>query len=57
MAGPQGKRRGRLADGTLDIRQLMFRNEQYLLAQAQQTAACNAKHRIPHRLATWILRA
>jgi len=46
-----------LAERPLDVRRLMFRNEQYLLAQAQQTAACNAKHRIPHRLATWILRA
>lgn len=46
-----------LAERSLDVRQLMFRNEQFLLAQAQQTAACNAKHRIPHRLATWILRA
>jgi CRP-like cAMP-binding protein len=46
-----------LADGTPGIRELMFSNEQYTLSQAQQTAACNAKHRIPQRLATWILRA
>jgi Mn-dependent DtxR family transcriptional regulator len=38
-------------------RDLFFRNEEYILVQAQQTAACNAKHRIPQRLATWILRA
>ena len=30
--------------------------EQFLLAQAQQTAACNARHAIPQRLATWLLR-
>ena len=30
--------------------------EQFLLAQAQQTAACNARHSIPQRLATWLLR-
>ena len=46
-----------LAERSPEVRHLMFRNEQYLLAQAQQTAACNAKHRIPQRLATWILRA
>jgi CRP-like cAMP-binding protein len=31
-------------------------HEQFLLAQAQQTAACNARHEIPQRLATWLLR-
>ena len=46
-----------LADREPGVRDLLFRNEQYTLAQAQQTAACNAKHRIPQRLATWILRA
>jgi len=46
-----------LADDAPDVRDLMFRNEQYTLSQAQQTAACNARHRIPQRLATWILRA
>lgn len=39
------------------VRNILFDNEQYLLAQAQQTAACNARHVIPQRLATWILRA
>jgi CRP-like cAMP-binding protein len=46
-----------LADREPGVRELFFRNEQYTLAQAQQTAACNAKHRIPQRLAAWILRA
>jgi CRP-like cAMP-binding protein len=46
-----------LSDRAPQVRDLFFRNEQYTLAQAQQTAACNAKHRIPQRLATWILRA
>jgi CRP-like cAMP-binding protein len=40
-----------------DFRQLMFAQEQYLQAQAQQTAACNAKHSIMHRLCSWLLRA
>ncbi len=31
-------------------------HEQFLMAQAQQTAACNARHDIPQRLATWLLR-
>jgi CRP-like cAMP-binding protein len=31
-------------------------HEQFLLAQAQQTAACNARHAIPQRLASWLLR-
>lgn len=35
----------------------MFKNEQFLRAQAQQSAACNARHIIPRRLATWLLRA
>jgi CRP-like cAMP-binding protein len=40
-----------------DFRQLMFAQEQFLQAQAQQTAACNAKHTIMHRLCSWLLRA
>lgn len=35
----------------------LFRHEQYLLAQAQQAAACNAKHQIGARLASWLCRA
>src|SRR3569623_2934351 len=46
-----------LAERSAGIRDLIFSNEQYTLSQAQQTAACNAKHRIPQRLATWLLRA
>jgi CRP-like cAMP-binding protein len=39
------------------IRTLIFGHERFLLAQAQQTAACNARHLISQRLATWLLRA
>ncbi len=46
-----------LANRDGDVRNILYDNEQYLLAQAQQTAACNARHLIPQRLATWILRA
>lgn len=35
----------------------LFHHQHYLLAQAQQSAACNAKHHIPQRFATWVLRA
>lgn len=46
-----------LADDSPSLTELMFRHEQYLLAQAQQSLACNARHKIPQRLATWLLRA
>jgi CRP-like cAMP-binding protein len=39
------------------FRQVVFGNEQLLLAQAQQRAACNAKHTIEQRLASWLLQA
>jgi len=39
-----------------DFRALLFAQQQYLLAQAQQTAACNAKHSISQRLCSWLLR-
>jgi len=38
-------------------RVFLHAHEQYFRAQAQQTAACNAKHHIPGRLCTWLLRA
>jgi CRP-like cAMP-binding protein len=46
-----------LANRDSDVRNILFDNEQFLLAQSQQTAACNARHLIPQRLAAWILRA
>jgi CRP-like cAMP-binding protein len=45
------------ATASAEFREMMFAQEQYLLAQAQQTAACNAKHTIMHRLCSWLLRA
>jgi CRP-like cAMP-binding protein len=38
-------------------RQLLARHEQSLLAQAQQSAACNAAHSVEERLSRWLLRA
>lgn len=35
----------------------LLQQEQYLIAQAQQIAACNARHNIPRRLCSWLLRA
>jgi CRP-like cAMP-binding protein len=46
-----------LADASPDFRALLFAQERYIKAQAQQTAACNAKHTIMRRLCSWLLRA
>jgi len=39
------------------LRSLVIRHGEALLAQAQQTAACNAVHSVEARLARWLLRA
>jgi CRP-like cAMP-binding protein len=39
------------------VRAMLFAHEQFMMVQAQQTAACNAKHHIMQRLSTWLLRA
>jgi CRP-like cAMP-binding protein len=39
-----------------EFRHMLFAQERYLLVQAQQTAACNAKHTIMRRLCSWLLR-
>jgi hypothetical protein len=44
------------AGKSASLRAALFREEQYLLAQAQHTAACNARHQISSRLSTWLLR-
>jgi len=38
-----------------DFRAVLFAQQRYLLAQAQQTGACNAKHSISQRLCSWLL--
>jgi CRP-like cAMP-binding protein len=38
-------------------RHLLARHQQALLAQAQQSAACNAAHSVEERLSRWLLRA
>jgi CRP-like cAMP-binding protein len=38
------------------FRAKLARHEQFLLAQAQQSAACNATHTLEERLSRWLLR-
>jgi hypothetical protein len=45
------------ADGSVTFRTLLARHEQALLAQAQQSAACDASHPVEARLSRWLLRA
>ena len=40
-----------------DVRVVLFKHEEYLLAQSQQSVACNARHQVAMRLATWLIRA
>jgi CRP-like cAMP-binding protein len=45
-----------LADTSEAAREALFRHEQLILVQAQQSAACNATHTVEARLARWLLR-
>jgi CRP-like cAMP-binding protein len=45
-----------LADKSTPFRALVNNHEHFLLAQAQQSAACNASHALEARLARWLLR-
>ena len=46
-----------IADQNAVFRNLLARHEQTLLAQVQQSAACNAAHSVEERLSRWLLRA
>jgi len=46
-----------LAQTSTACRAALFRHEQLVLIQAQQSAACNATHTIEARLARWLLRS
>jgi CRP-like cAMP-binding protein len=46
-----------VADRSAAFRTLLARHEQALIAQAQQSAACNASHSVEARLTRWLLRA
>jgi CRP-like cAMP-binding protein len=39
------------------LRTILLRHEQVLFAQAQQSAACNASHKVEARLSRWLLRS
>ena len=45
------------AEQSVAFRSALIRHEQALLAQAQQSAACNAAHPVEARLSRWLLRA
>ena len=45
----------KVAQKSAALRTTLMRHEQILLAQAQQSAACNASHTIEARLARWLL--
>ena len=46
-----------LAGQSAALRSLLARHEQALLAQVQQSAACNTSHSVEARLSRWLLRA
>jgi CRP-like cAMP-binding protein len=46
----------RLAEQSVSFRTTLIKHEQVLLAQSQQSVACNAIHTIEARLARWLLR-
>jgi CRP-like cAMP-binding protein len=46
-----------IAEKSPNLRTALIRHEEALLAQAQQSAACNAVHTIEARLSRWLLRA
>jgi len=45
-----------LPASSVAARNALFRHEQFILVQAQQSAACNATHTVEARLARWLLR-
>jgi CRP-like cAMP-binding protein len=46
----------RLGEQSMVFRTTLIKHEQVLLAQSQQSAACNATHTIEARLSRWLLR-
>jgi hypothetical protein len=45
-----------LADASAEFRSKLVRHDQFILAQAFQSAACMAAHKVEARLARWLLR-
>jgi CRP-like cAMP-binding protein len=46
----------KLANEFEPLRSLMIGHEQVLFAQAQQSAGCNASHKVEERMCKWLLR-
>ena len=46
----------KLADEFEPLRDILIRHDQVLFAQAQQSAGCNASHRVEERMCRWLLR-
>jgi hypothetical protein len=46
----------KVADEFAPFRSILIRHEQILLAQAQQSAGCNASHTVEARMCRWLLR-
>jgi CRP-like cAMP-binding protein len=44
-----------LADASMAFRTTLMRHEQFVMAQAQQSAACNASHTVEARISRWLL--
>jgi CRP-like cAMP-binding protein len=44
-----------LADRSMAFRTTLMRHEQFVMAQAQQSAACNASHAVEARISRWLL--
>jgi CRP-like cAMP-binding protein len=45
-----------VAESRPKLRRIVLKYEQFLMAQVQQTAACNALHDIEKRTCRWLLR-
>ena len=45
-----------IADENKALRSIIIRHEQVLLAQSQQSAACNASHSVEARMCRWLMR-
>jgi CRP-like cAMP-binding protein len=52
----EGARFRQVAEEHPSLRQTTLAYEQFMTAQVQQTAACNAVHKVPARICKWLLR-
>jgi CRP-like cAMP-binding protein len=50
------ERFAKVAEESRELRAMLVRHDQALLAQSQQSAACNASHLVEARLCRWLLR-